>query len=206
MMQLAEHLKARGFRPVIMDTRGHGESGGIFGFNRHEHNDAWAVIEWLQLNVELTDVLLIGFSYGGAIAITTRARHEFPCSGLLLISPVADFDMISPKLNLFTMHRHLALRNVFRRPRFQWNAKRVEKLAAIDEVARIDEPICFIHVKDDWLIHHKHSLALFERATEPKRLHIVDTPGAWHADRIFSALPGKVEPLMDDFLDACGCG
>lgn len=203
MLHLAARVGALGFRPVVMDTRGHGDSGGIYGFNRHEHHDTWAVIEWL-FRMELADsIQLIGFSYGGAIAIATRARHEFPCSGLLLISSVADYDMIAPRLNLFTMHRHLAFRNAFRRPRFQWNARKSEKLRALDDVGQIAEPVCLIHVKDDWLIHHRHSEALFERATEPKRIHIIDRPGAYHADRIFSAYPGEIEPLMENFLRRC---
>lgn len=205
MLRLSEYLRSRGFRPVIIDPRGHGDSGGIYGFNRYEHHDVWAVIQWLMANVDLAAIQLIGFSYGASIAIATRARHEFPCSGLLLISPVADFAMISPRLNLFTMHRHLAFRNAFRRPRFPWNARKAEKLAALDDVAQIKEPICFIHVENDWLINHKHSVALYERATEPKTLHIIELPGCYHADRIFSGLPGAIEPLMDDFFEACGC-
>lgn len=204
MLDLARELERARLRPVILDNRGHGDSGGIFGFNRHEHHDTWAVIQWLMQNVTLTSIQLVGFSYGGAIAITTRARHEFPCSGLLLISAVADFRLIRPRLNLFTMHRHLAFRNAFRRPRFEWGrARKEQSIAALGEVAQVHDPICFIHVKDDWLINHRHSLALFERANEPKELHIIDRPGCYHADRVFSALPGEIEPLMEAFLRSC---
>jgi hypothetical protein len=61
-------------------------------------------------------------------------------------------------------------------------------------------PVSFIHVKNDWLIHHRHSLALFEHANEPKELHILDIEGNYHADRIFAAASDSIEPLVRDFL------
>ena len=39
-------------------------------------------------------ITLVGLSYGGAVAVSTAARHELPIASLLLISPVADFQMI----------------------------------------------------------------------------------------------------------------
>jgi hypothetical protein len=55
-------------------------------------------------------------------------------------------------------------------------------------------------VKNDWLIGHKHSTALFEHANEPKELHIIDIPGNYHADRIFSVAGEQIEPIMRTFL------
>ena len=55
-------------------------------------------------------------------------------------------------------------------------------------------------MKNDWLIGHSHSTALFDRANEPKELHIIDIPGNYHADRIFSVAGEQIEPIMRDFL------
>jgi hypothetical protein len=55
-------------------------------------------------------------------------------------------------------------------------------------------------VKNDWLIDHTHSIALYERANEPKELHVIDIPGNYHADRIFLNAPTLIEPLIEDFL------
>ena len=200
MVRLATLVRSAGYRVAVIDVRGHGESGGIYGFNLHEHHDVAAVVRHLTATAAVEAVTLTGLSYGGAIAVSTAARHELPISSLLLISAVADFAMITPRFNLFTLHRHIALRQAFRRPRFDWRLRRSSKLRAIDDVRDIRLPLCLIHVKDDWLIGHSHSEALFAAANEPKEMHILDISGNYHADRIFSVAAELAEPLVTDFL------
>src|SRR5688500_11370379 len=120
MQRLAAFLNDRGYRCAIVDVRGHGESGGTYGFNLHEHHDVAAVANDLLRRLPIETITLLGFSYGGAIAIATAARHELPIKSLLLVSPVADFAMIVPRINPFTIHRHLAFRQALKRPRFDW--------------------------------------------------------------------------------------
>ena len=149
--------------------------------------------------------MLIGFSYGGAIAISTAARHDLPIHGLLLISAVADFEMIAPRINQLTMHRHIAFSQALRRPRFAWGVRRSAKLRALDDIAAVHAPVCFIHVKNDWLIGHGHSVALYQAAHEPKELHLLEIEGNYHADRIFNVASDSVEPIICDFLTrSCG--
>ena len=200
MAQLAALVHQAGFRVAVVDVRGHGQSQGVYGFNRNEHHDVFAVINKLLATSAIESVTILGLSYGGAIAISTAARHELPVSSLLLISPVADFAMITPRLNPFTIHRHIALGQALRKPRFDWRTRRNAALRAVDDVQRVRIPISLIHVKDDWLIGHSHSEALFEHANEPKELHILDISGNYHADRIFSVAQAQIEPLVLDFL------
>jgi len=77
---------------------------------------------------------------------------------------------------------------------------RSAKLRALDDVREVRVPISFIHVKNDWLIAHTHSVALYEAANEPKELHVIDIPGHYHADRIFSVASESIEPIFVDFL------
>jgi hypothetical protein len=200
MFRLAQLLNGEGYRAAIMDPRGHGESEGTYGFNLHEHHDVAAVANDLLRNGTISTLTLIGFSYGGAIAVSTAARHTLPIASLLLISAVADFEMIAPKLNPFTMHRHIAISNAMRRPRFAWGVRKTAKLRALDDVGNVRVPLCFIHVKNDWLIGHRHSVALYEAAREPKELHLLDIAGNYHADRIFNVASDSVEPIVRDFL------
>jgi pimeloyl-ACP methyl ester carboxylesterase len=202
MVQLGQSLSAQGYRTVVMDPRGHGESGGTYGFNQHEHHDIAAVIRHLLENLPtIGTVTLVGFSYGGAIAISAVARHpELPVSAILLISSVADFSMITPRLNPFTMHRHIALSQALRTPKFAWNVRKSAKLSAVDDIREVHVPVCFIHVKNDWLIGHRHSVALYEAAHEPKELHLLDIEGNYHADRIFNVASDSIEPIVREFL------
>lgn len=202
MIRLAELLVGEGYRAVVVDVRGHGESGGTYGFNQHEHQDVAAVVtELLRSNGTISGVTLIGFSYGGAIAISTAARHpDLPIRSLLLISSVADFTLIAPKLNPFTIHRHIAFSQALKRPRFVWNMRKSPKLSALEDVRDVRVPICLIHVKNDWLIGHRNSIELYEAAREPKELHLLDIEGNYHADRIFNVASDFVEPVVRDFL------
>lgn len=204
MTRLAAVLNGHGYRAAIMDPRGHGESGGVYGFNLHEHHDTAAVVRDLIDRTSVEKVTLIGFSYGGSIAISAAARHDLPIASIVLISPVADFAMIAPRLNPFTMHRHIALRQALQRPRFDWRMRRSTKLNAVDDIPNVHAPLCFIHVKNDWLIGHAHSEALYDAANEPKELHVFDIAGNYHADRIFGVAKDQVEPVMISFLAQYG--
>lgn len=202
MIHLARFINAIGFRVAVIDVRGHGDSEGVYGFNLHEHHDVAAVAkDLLAQSATIATLTLIGFSYGGAIAISTAARDDLPVSSLLLISPVADFEMIAPRLNPFTIHRHIAWSQALRRPRFTWRIRKAAKLRALDDVDQVRVPVCFVHVKNDWLIGHRHSVALYERANEPKELHVLDIEGNYHADRIFNVASDSVEPIIRGFLE-----
>ena len=201
MKALAAQVNALGYRAAIVDPRGHGDSGGVYGFNLYEHHDVAAVAEDLLRRLSVESITLIGLSYGGAVAVSTAARHELPIASLLLISPVADFQMIVPKINLFTFHRHIALSQALHTPRFDWHLKRSPKLSALEDVRDVHAPLCFVHVKNDWLIGHKHSTALFEHANEPKELHVIDIEGNYHADRIFSVASAHIDPIVAEFLE-----
>jgi alpha-beta hydrolase superfamily lysophospholipase len=203
MRKFAERLTGFGYDAAIMDVRGHGESGGVYGFNRHEHHDVAAVVrDILAKRPALREIVLIGLSTGGAISVTTTARHpDLPIARLLLISSVAKFAMIRPIIHPFSMHRHLAVSQAFRKPRFDWRFFASEKVSALEEVARVHVPITLVHVKNDWLINHRHSVALFERANEPKQLHLLDVGGNFHADRIFANCAESFDPLLGRFME-----
>ena len=200
MLRLASHLNELGYRVAIADPRGHGDSSGTYGFNLYEHYDTAAVAEDLLRRLPIESITIVALSYGASVAISTAARHKLPIASLLLISAVADFSKIVPRFNLFTLHRHIALSQAMRRPRFDWRFRTSPKLQAIDDVRNVHAPICLIHVKNDWLIGHDHSLALYEAANEPKELHVIDIPGNYHADRIFSVAASEIDPVFGKFL------
>ena len=135
MRHIAGRLIAEGYRVAVVDLRGHGESGGTYGFNLHEHHDVAAVAsDLLARNSTISTLALVGLSYGASISISVAARHDFPISALVLISAVADFEMIRPRLNPFMLHRHIALGQALRRPRFVWRARRAAKIRDVDKI------------------------------------------------------------------------
>src|SRR5205085_2509911 len=189
LLTLAAQLTDAGYRAAIADPRGHGDSGGTYGFNLHEHEDLAAVAKDVLRRCPRTEsITFLAFSYGAANAISATARHSLPVTSLLLISPVADFSMIQPRINPFTMHRHITLGQALKTPRFDWHLFRSPKLSAVDDIRNVHAPLSLIHVKNDWLINHTHSVALYDAANEPKELHVIDIPGNYHADRILQRL------------------
>src|SRR5213596_2322696 len=64
MKALARQMHALGYRASIVDPRGHGDSGGTYGFNLHEHHDVAAVAEDLLSRYPIESITLVGFSYG----------------------------------------------------------------------------------------------------------------------------------------------
>lgn len=183
---------------AVLDVRGHGDSGGTFEFNRLEHLDVAAVARRFAEQERLERVVLLGFSAGGAIAISTAARNrDLPITGLLLVSPVADFRRVIPRPNPFTIHRHISVGQALARPRFRW--PREGRCSPLDDVSTLEVPICLIHARHDWLVSHWHSEAIARRAPGAS-VHILNVPGRYHADRLFDVAGDQVWPIVDEFV------
>ena len=150
MLSMASHLTELGYRTAIADPRGHGDSGGTYGFNLFEHYDTAAVAEELLRRLPIESITIVALSYGASIAISTAARHKLPIASLLLISAVADFSKITPRVNPFQLHKHIAISQALKRPKFVWQFRSSPKLQAIDDVRDVHAPICLVHVKNDW--------------------------------------------------------
>ena len=201
LVDLARKAVQHGFSAAVMDLRGHGDSEGVFTFNRVEFADVQAVGRFLTGASGASRLDLVGFSLGGSIVAAAAARgSDLPLGRLLLISPVADFKRIRPHPNPFTIHRHLALAQALRRPRFEWSFMRSEKLRAVDEIRQVRIPVSILHVKNDWLISHEHAQQLYDSAGGEKELHILDVPGHWHADRALTEAAGGCEPVIERFF------
>ena len=201
LLRLASLFSTRGHTVAVVDLRGHGDSGGKFGFNRDEYRDVEAVVSDLETRRGPLRLVIVGLSLGGAVAVTFAARTTFDVDGLILISAVADFEKIRPRLNPLELPRHLALGQAFRWPRFDWRFLRSPKMVAAADIRDVSCPACLIHVVDDWLIHHDHSRELQSAHRGPCDLHLIELPSGYHADRIFSAAPGTLEPIIEAFLD-----
>lgn len=201
MIRLARFLQGIGYSVSVVDVRGHGDTAGTYGFNRHEHEDVAAVVRDLALKNGTSQVVLLGLSVGGSIAVSTAARNDLPLNGLILISPVAELSKVVPRLNPFTIHRHIAFRQAFTRPRFDWKFSTSPKLRAMEDIGRVHVPVTLIHVVDDWLVSHQNSELLYAAANEPKEIHLLSIEGNYHADRVFGAAPEQIDPLITGFLE-----
>src|SRR6184192_1586286 len=62
LLALAGQLTDAGYRTAIADPRGHGDSGGTYGFNLYEHHDVAAVAEDLLGRLPIESITLVGLS------------------------------------------------------------------------------------------------------------------------------------------------
>lgn len=200
IVHYAQFLQGEGFSVATVDLRGHGESGGTFGFNFNEHMDVEVVARELMEEAGAHSVMLAGFSYGGAVAISTAAATEVDVTALYLVSPVAELERIRPRINPFTIHRHVAPGQAFHRPAFTKRVFTMPRRSALDDVRAVRAPIHFLHFRNDWLIDHTHSEQLASAHPGPHEVEILDMPGNYHADRIFHAAPGRVEESSLSFF------
>jgi pimeloyl-ACP methyl ester carboxylesterase len=164
------------------DYRGYGRSTGRpseMGLYR----DARAAWDHLRgtLGVARQDILVLGHSLGGAIAIDLAA--ERPVGALIVQSSFTD--MRAMARHLFSPV-HLIAKNGFRN---------------IDKVAQLAMPKLFVHGEADPKIPLEMGRALFEAAAEPKAWFTV--PGAGHNDVHRHGGPPYLRVLRD-FLDERG--
>lgn len=171
--QIATHFDA-----IAFDFRGHGESGGHATFGELEVLDVDAIVQYARAQ-GYRHIITVGSSMGGA-AVLLHAALFGGVHGVATIGAVGHLRYMRGST------ASLGLRLLF--------GTRIGRLAAevgrgtrigplrisvppIDVVHRIREPVLFIHGEWDPLIAPESALALYERAVEPKALHLLPRTG-----------------------------
>jgi len=197
MKRVSARIHSVGPSVCTIDHRGHGDSAGTFGFNTHESDDVIRTLEALAARISgFRRACILGFSAGGSIAISVAARRPDLVRGLVLISPVADFKRVIPRPNPFRMQRHISLRSAVRPPRFWWH-ERLHR-DTLTDARRVTTPVCMIHARNDWLVHHSHSERIAESLPTRPELHLLDFARI-HAERLLD-VPGAPWTLVSDFM------
>ena len=165
---------------ISMDFRGHGRSGGGYTFSADEKEDLKTVLDYAKGHYKKVGVL--GFSYGGAIAMIEQAEFSNIDSMVCVSSPMAsdevEFKWWTPdavKLGIKGLEPGAGVRpaNPF-----------LQKIKPIDIISLISPtPIFFIHGTDDPTVGVRHCRCLYERANEPKKVKIFERGS--HAEEIY---------------------
>jgi len=79
------------FDTIAMDFRGHGRSGGAYTFSAKEPEDLRVVTQYAKERYAKVGVL--GFSYGGAVAIIEQAGYQNIDSLICVGAPMAPKDI-----------------------------------------------------------------------------------------------------------------
>lgn len=168
----------------MFDFRGHGKSSGLYTWTSKEGIDLEAALGYIE--GKYMKIALLAFSFGASIAINTLA-HDKRVVSLICISPVSDPNKINYqfwKLDLkgdlaYTLFTLEGLKGRGFRPGPFW----LKKDKPVDNVAKIEIPILYIHGERDWVIKPWHSQALYNKTRSKKKLTIIKNGP--HAEYLF---------------------
>jgi len=160
----AELLSAAGFDVLVFDYRGYGRSSGRPS-EQGTYRDARAARGALlgQTGVDVTRIVYVGESLGGAVALALAL--EQPPMGLILQS-------------CFTSIRDLARLHYPFVPR----ALVPDAYPCLRLIRRLDAPLLVLHGGRDDIVPPAHGEALFQAAPARKRIQVV--PHAGHNDLV----------------------
>ncbi|HEV8517129.1 MAG TPA: alpha/beta fold hydrolase, partial [Burkholderiales bacterium] len=175
-----------GFSVLAIDYRGFGKSEGELPSENSVYADARAAWERLtELQHDPARRFIYGHSLGGAVAVdlahalSSEAQHAgraVPAAGLIVESS-------------FTSLAQLAAELTATRWPIRWLLS--QKFNSIDKIAAVHMPVLVVHGKDDRYVPARFSEALYDAATEPKRLLLVAHANHNNSMRLGSADYGK---------------
>ena len=184
------------FDVISMDFRGHGKSAGFYSFSALEKEDLKAVLDYAHELYRKVGVL--GFSYGGSIAIIEQAEFKNIDSLICVSSPMASEDI---EFKWWTPNAiRLGIRGL------EWGAgvrpgnPYINKIRPINVVKKISPmPVFFIHGDQDPTVSHQHSQKLYEAAKEPKKLKIFKKGS--HAEDVYRKCPVDFIKAVKEWFD-----
>jgi fermentation-respiration switch protein FrsA (DUF1100 family) len=162
---------------LALDYRGYGKSEGVPS-EQGLYQDARAARRWIaeQNGIAETDVILMGVSLGGAVAIDLAATDG--CRGLVLASTFTSLPDVAQ----------------YHQP---WLPAKLALTTRFDSLTKIKNyrgPLLLSHGDADKVVPYKQGLALYEAAPGPKKL--ITVPGGKHNDE----QPDEYRLALDQFL------
>lgn len=197
MLDRARFLSHAGYSVLLFDFQAHGESTGehiTFGYL--ESRDAQAAVSFLSANAPNEKVGVIGVSMGGAATLIASPPLDVQALVLEMVYPSLK-QAVSDRLTMRLGGWASVLTPLLTwqlKPRLGFDA---ETLRPIDHVGRIGAPKLFIVGAEDQHTTLEESRQMFNAASEPKELWIVD--GAKHVDLYPIAREAYERRVLDFF-------
>jgi uncharacterized protein len=200
----AEFLLRHGYSVVMMDSRAHGQSGGLMAtYGWLERNDTRAIVDGLYAGELVQHLYALGVSMGAAIALQSAAVEprieavaaEDPFASLREVS----YDYAGLELNpllgktFFRLASITALGAARKDGGFDPDEISPEKAVTVRAF-----PVLLVCGTEDHRIPCRHAEAIYQAAIGPKDLWIVD--GAGHASALGRA-PEQYEKRVIEFFE-----
>ncbi len=170
-----------GFTLFFFDYRGYGHSEGAPS-QKGVQLDAQAALDFLlsEKEIRLDQIILLGRSFGGSVAIPLAAKHAF--RALIVEASFTSLADIGAK-----MHPFFPVRQLLRDP---YNS--------IAFLPAVKSPVLVVHSRDDQLIPYEQGRRLYEAVPEPKQFLEITGP---HDNRNDPASQAMYRRGIADYLD-----
>ena len=200
MLPTAALLAEAGFHLLLLDLRGHGESGdSLNSYGYYEALDVRAGAEYLSALPEVEQIGVIGTSLGGA-AVARAAAEEPRLQAVVIqtsyssLSDAVDsaFETLAifPKRPFAPLIVELAERRV---------GITIDQIDSARDLATLSpRAVLIIHAANDHLFPLEHGYKMYNAAGEPKELWIIEDFG--HGDPAI-ALEEEYRARVVDFFD-----
>jgi alpha-beta hydrolase superfamily lysophospholipase len=181
--ELARKICENGYACLFVNFRGTGESGGNFHLGGW-YSDLEAVMDFVtrELTERFSEVYLVGFSAGGALAIRYAAEHG-GIRGVAAFAAPSEFSKIFREEHLFAFLELARDVGIIRETGFppapEQFYREIEELRPVEYVSRLSPiPLLLVHGEDDELVPAADAQTLYNAALEPKELVLL--PGGQH--------------------------
>lgn len=209
-LPLVAMYRDMGFNVLLIDQRGHGESGGahtMWGMKEMDDMDAW--MDWLQKRDPSVLVGLHGISLGAAMSLLySGTERGQTLSFVVADSSYADLMALGKeKVYAWSGDDRILLSMDLVNPFFQaamfvHTGKLLRDIEPEDAVTKSSAPTLFLHGAADRLVPPSSAEILGE-ASAARRKEIRLFEGAGHAAE-FSANPGAYRQIVQSFLAGQG--
>lgn len=205
MIRSARHFYDMGYNILIPNARGHGKSeGGYIGMGWHDRLD---FVQWANEIIAVSpfsQIVLYGVSMGGATVMMVSGE-DLP-ENIKVIVEDCGYSSVWGEFSY-------QLTGIFGLPEFPFInfASLVTKIragyffgeaSAVEQVAKSETPIMFIHGTDDTFVPYEMVYEVYEAATVEKKLLIVEGAAHGSAARVLGAeYWDEVDSFIDNFVD-----
>mgnify|MGYP000922277852 CR=1 FL=1 len=189
---------------LVLEFRGHGKSTGVFTGTYIEPTDVRAALNFAQRQ-GYQEIILLGFSMGGTIAIKSAALYPEEVSGLITVSAPFYINYDQPA-HIVQELTGVAVQSVPFMARNLFGLRIIAPEFAPDldlnqYIGQVNQPMLVVHGSEDWLIPVADAYSIFDLAgSSEKKLVILEE--SFHSEIANKETYNQVVETILDWLQA----